>query len=353
METSLSRIDQITRHIDTSRPGIEVAPYFRPIVSKSDGHPVLVLDVFDADKLREMALNDPNLLDEWADQIEPVDIVGDASNIGAMIQDREMAGKIAYIVSSHNFEHLPNPIKFLQGCSAALEMGGVLSMAVPDCRACFDHFRTTTRLSDWIGAYHRDDKQPNPETLLDYWANQGAYVLDGQNTVGCDIRSGELDNFIAVGNLQSAYDRYLAEVKHQASYTDAHCTVMFPETLELLLRDCAHLGLIDLEIIEISQTVGLEFYVHLRKTSSRVASDAATYLSLRQDLLRRINKGQGAAPFLNRQNPQVVSAPTQPVDLNDVPLRGFKSILQRVFGKAAFQRVQSANRKRLARRHSR
>lgn len=226
-------------------------------------------------------------------------------------------------------------------------------MAVPDCRACFDHFRTTTRLSDWIGAYHRDDKQPNPETLLDYWANQGAYVLDGQNTVGCDIRSGELDNFIAVGNLQSAYDRYLAEVTHQASYTDAHCTVMFPETLELLLRDCAHLGLIDLEIIEISQTVGLEFYVHLRKTSSRVASDAATYLSLRQDLLRRINKGQGAAPFLNRQNPQVVSGFPQSVNLTDEPIRGFKSLMQRVFGKAAFQRVQSANRARLARRRNR
>lgn len=111
----MSRIDQIIRHIDTSRLGIEVAPYFAPILSKRHGFDVLSLDIFDEEKLRELALNDPGILAEWADRIEPVDIVGDASNIGAMIQGRGIAGEIAYIVSSHNFEHLPNPIKFLQG----------------------------------------------------------------------------------------------------------------------------------------------------------------------------------------------------------------------------------------------
>lgn len=349
----MTREQTILKHIDIGRQGIEVAPYFRPIVAKREGHPVLVLDVFDADKLREMAQKDPNLLAEWADRIEPVDIVGDASNIGPMMQERGLAGKIAYIVSSHNFEHLPNPIKFLRGCSAALEVGGVLSMAVPDCRACFDHFRTPTRLSDWIGAYHRDDKQPNPETLLDYWANQGAYVLNGQNTVGCDIRTGELDNFIAVGNLQSAYDRYLAEVKHQANYTDAHCTVMFPETLELLLRDCAHLGLIDLEIIEISQTVGLEFYVHLRKTAMQGGADAATHLRLRQDILRRINLGLGAAPFLRTEEEARVSVARKNYNSRHSLANRMKSRIRKIFGESAFLRLQAANRERLARRKKR
>jgi hypothetical protein len=349
----MTREQTILKYIDIRKQGIEVAPYFRPIVAKGDGHPVLVLDVFDADKLREMALGDGNLLPEWADRIEPVDIVGDASNIGPMMQERGLAGKIAYIVSSHNFEHLPNPIKFLRGCSTALEVGGVLSMAVPDCRACFDHFRTPTRLSDWLGAYHRDDKQPNPETLLDFWANQGAYVEAGKNTVGCDIQTGQLENFIAVGNLQSAYDQYLAEVNHQSSYIDAHCTVMFPETLELLLRDCAHLGLIDLEIIEVSQTVGLEFYVHLRKTQSEVTLDSAAYLLKRQDLLRLINMRLGAAPYLKTHFGPEVSITRRYYSNAKIVSDGIKSRLRKVFGEAAFLRVQAANRARLAKRHNR
>ena len=349
----MSRINSIIRHIDTSKLGVEVAPYFAPIVAKRDGGKIMSLDIFDENKLREMARNDPSILTEWVDRIEPVDIVGDASNIGHMIQERGLSGKIAYIVSSHNFEHLPNPIKFLRGCSTALEVGGILSMAVPDCRACFDHFRMPTRLSDWIGAFHRDDKQPNAETLLDFWANQGAYVVDGKNSVGCDIKTGQLDNFIAVGDLQSAYGRYLQEVNHQPSYTDAHCTVMFPETLELLLRDCAHLGLIDLEIIEISQTAGLEFYVHLRKTTSLTTRDAATYLSQRQDLLRRISRHLGAAPFLTTQIG--VSAPVVGT-LDDRVFNisaGIKSGLRAIFGQAVYQRVRTLNKARLARRHRR
>lgn len=349
----MTRQKTILKHIDIRKQGIEVAPYFAPIVAKSDGHPVLVLDVFDADKLRESALSDPNLINEWADRIETVDIVGDASNIGPMIQERGLAGKIHYIVSSHNFEHLPNPIKFLQGCSTALELGGVVAMAVPDCRACFDHFRTPTRLSDWIGAYHRDDKQPNPETLFDYWVNQAAYVQNGQNTVGCDIATGQLENFVAVGHLQRDYNRYLAELRHQDSYTDAHRTVMFPETLELLLRDCAHLGLIDLEIIEISQTVGLEFYVYLRKTQTRQSMDDTAYGVQRQDLLRRINRGLGAAPFLRIPNAPEATLPFVAVHQPVAAPNDLKSFLRRLFGESAFRRVQAANRARLARRHRR
>lgn len=346
----MSRIDKIIQHVDTTKLGVEVAPYFAPILAKRDGFKILSMDIFDQKKLRETALNDPLILNDWADRIEPVDIVGDASDIGLMMEERGLAGKIGYIVSSHNFEHLPNPIKFLRGCSTALEIGGVLSMAVPDCRACFDHFRTPTRLSDWIGAYHRNDKQPNAETLFDFQSNNGAYMIDGAPTVGCDIATGVLDNFVYRGDLLRCYADYLVNVAGPTKYTDAHCTVMFPETLELLLRDCAYLGLIDLEIIEIQQTVGLEFFVHLRKTAAQGSKDATAFASQRQDLLRRINLGLGAAPFLKAQRAKIISAKSFS-HTTYLASNGIKSGLQKVFGDAVYQRVRSANQARLARRH--
>ena len=90
--------------------------------------------------------------------IEDVDLVGSSTHIGELVRARGEAGTFDYVVSSHNFEHLPNPIRFLQGCAEALRPGGILSMAIPDRRACFDYFRPVTRLSDWIQAFVEDRK---------------------------------------------------------------------------------------------------------------------------------------------------------------------------------------------------
>jgi hypothetical protein len=127
----MNRNSQILKFVDKKQLGIEVAPYFRPLLPKSSGANVLVLDIFDAPKLREMAKSDPHLLNEWVADIEDVDVVGDASSIGDSVSARGLGGSISHIVSSHNFEHLPNPIKFLQGCSSSLKDGGVLSPYSP------------------------------------------------------------------------------------------------------------------------------------------------------------------------------------------------------------------------------
>ncbi|MFM7442912.1 MAG: methyltransferase domain-containing protein, partial [Tabrizicola sp.] len=160
----------LLKYVDPSSPGIEVAPYFNPAVAKRDGYPVLTLDVFDTQALRANATKDPHIPASRIGEIEDVDIVADACGIGDAIARLGRTGQFQYIVSSHNFEHLPNPIRFLQGCSVALAPGGVLSMAVPDGRACLDHFRMPTRLADWLSAYHRGLDQPSPESIFDLQA---------------------------------------------------------------------------------------------------------------------------------------------------------------------------------------
>ena len=344
----MSRKTEILKYVDNSRFGIEIAPYFRPLLSKTDGNKILVLDVFDTKSLREMAQKDPHISDEWIKNIEDVDIVGDASSIGDYASNLNLSGKLSYVISSHNFEHLPNPIKFLQGCASALESGGVLSMAVPDCRACFDHFRTPTRLSDWLLAYHQDIKMPSPETLFDFHANNCAYISHGQPTVGCDISQGELQYFVLQGDLKSAYSDYLSNSKNQVNYKDAHCTVMFPETLELLLRDCIFLGLIDFEIVEISKTVGLEFYVHLRKSIKTEFHDEKLYKEKRQLLLRSINSNLGSAPYLNFEGNNFKTNKMKKIFSSEK----IKRFLNVVFGEKLYNKIRVKNKKRLAKRRT-
>ena len=172
----MDRRDYILKYANTRGKGIEIAPYFNPLVPKREGFDVLILDVFDSNRLHENAINDSMVPNDRIDEIEPVDIVGDASQLIDIVTENSLAGKIDYIVSSHNFEHLPNPIKFLQGVELALKPGGFLSIAVPDYRACFDHFRMPTRLSDWLAGYHEDRTQPNAETVFDANAFSSVYI---------------------------------------------------------------------------------------------------------------------------------------------------------------------------------
>lgn len=288
------RIKRILKYADLTQKGIEVAPYYKPLVSKAE-HDVLIIDVFDTEELRRRGQADP-LIDDTS-RIEPVDMVGDASDIERLVTDAGYAGKIGYIVSSHNFEHLPNPIKFLRGCSAILKPGGVVSMAVPDGRACFDFFRMPTRLSDWLAAYHEDRRQPSAETLFDALSLQSMYFKRGKLRPACTIGRDAPKRFVASHRLAETYDTYLQAKAGPTEYQDAHCSVFFPETAELMLRDLKFLGLLDLEIIEISKSKGHEFIIHLRKPETASTETEADFYARRDALMFRVSHNLGAAPY--------------------------------------------------------
>ncbi|OIQ69749.1 ubiquinone biosynthesis O-methyltransferase [mine drainage metagenome] len=111
-----------------------------------------ILDVFDRETLQKRGAAD--MQQNWRDMslLDEVDYVGSATEVASLVPT-ELHGTFDYIVSSHNFEHLPNPIKFLQGCASLLKPGGLITMAVPDHRACFDYFRPHTVIGDWLEAY--------------------------------------------------------------------------------------------------------------------------------------------------------------------------------------------------------
>ncbi len=293
----MQRTDRILKYANVSGKGIEVAPYFNPIVAKRDGHDVLIMDVFDTETLRAGAQEDPNIPDARVSEIEDIDLVGDASRIGEITGAAGLHGKIDYILSSHNFEHLPNPILFLQGVYDTLAPGGVISMAIPDYRACFDHFRMPTRLSDWLAAYKEDRTQPSPETVFDGCANKARFMRDGEATVGCNLTRDDPRGFIPEKALIRAYEDYAQSETLQQAYNDAHCSLVFPETFELFLTDLRKLGLIKLDIEEISETMGMEFFVHLRKPEEFVEVPDDTFYENRHRLLVEVSKNLGAAPF--------------------------------------------------------
>lgn len=335
----MNRFVELRKFVDKKSLGIEVAPYFNPIVPKADGYNVLILDVFDTVTLRQRARVDPEISDERIPEIEEVDIVSDASRLLDVVEAKCLSGKASYIVSSHNFEHLPDPISFLQGCSSALAPGGMLSMAIPDYRACFDHFRMPTRLSDWLGAFHRKQTQPSPETVFDHIANTASYMRGDKATVGMNIGIDSLEGFRPKENhLRESYDKYVSGVRAPGDYTDAHCSVMFGASFELMVRDLRHLGLIDLEVMEIGPTRGLEFIVHLRKPADNEAVNETeeAFYSKRLGLLREVNSSVGSRGLASNSKGQTM-----------------KKTARVVLGDTLFKKLRAANTRRRDKRKKR
>ncbi len=156
----MERLLELRKHITKEQRGIEVAPYHNPIAPRRLGFGSVVIDVFDTDDLRRRAEADQNIPRDHLPFIETVDIVGSATELANLVEARFGNERFDYIVSSHNIEHLPNPIRFLQACEKVLRPGGVLTMAIPDRRYCFDFYRPVTELSEWLDAFHENRTQP-------------------------------------------------------------------------------------------------------------------------------------------------------------------------------------------------
>lgn len=268
-----TRADKILKFVDKGARGIEVGPYFNPLVPKAAGWDVLVLDVFRTEQLRETARKDPNIPPERVSEIEDVDLVGPAHKLSELL-DRKGApqGALDFVVSSHNFEHLPDPIRFLQAVSTVLRPGGVLSMAVPDHRYCFDVLRPASTVGDMIEAYVEARERPSARQEFDAATLVASYVLPGQisNYFG-DIVSER--DVVVVADISAAFARWQDRASGAATdYRDAHCWLLTPARFGAILNDLRLTGLITLEILEISQPDGLEFYVHLRRPENASSS---------------------------------------------------------------------------------
>jgi len=286
----MDRRDEILKFIKKGDRGVEIAPWFNPLVAKRDGYNSLVLDIFDAESLRARASLDPNIPRVSIPLIEEVDVVGSATFIGDLIRARGESNSFDYVVSSHNFEHLPNPIKFLQGCGEVLRSGGVVSVAVPDRRCCFDYFRPVTRLSEWLEAFVKESEQPSCAQCFDTREMFASYrVGSGRlHSFARGVRSEDVGVDLAEVNLRGLLQDWMLRVKSgDKTYHDSHCSVFTPSSFELLVRDAGFLGLVPFEIIEIRAGHG-EFYAHLRLGRSGDSLRLADYEEIRNCLLRRI-----------------------------------------------------------------
>src|SRR5205085_8186163 len=158
----MTREEIILSHIKRDGLGLEIGAGFSPIAPKKQGFRVQVLDYCDKEAL----------IQTWqprgigVENIEDVDFIWDGRPYTEIIGARHVYD---WIIGSHVLEHTTDLIGFLNDCDALLKEGGVLSLAVPDKRYCFDHFRPITGLSRVIDAARNPPKAHSSGMAAEYF----------------------------------------------------------------------------------------------------------------------------------------------------------------------------------------
>jgi SAM-dependent methyltransferase len=242
--------------------------------------------VFSERELRARALEDIGIPRDAIPRIESVDLLGPAHLLDRLAEAQGYSpASLDYVVSSHNFEHLPDPVRFLRVCGRMLKPGGVISMAIPDKRFTFDWFRTPSRVQELLEAFHDARERPTPGQVFN---SVVAFRELPDGTRSTDLRGVDPLTVSTHNDLQARYAGWLKRIdENDETYVDAHCWIFTPTSCELVLHELKFLGLIDFDISVIAYENIFEFYVHLRKSANEQPIDAAAMHERRLELMRK------------------------------------------------------------------
>jgi hypothetical protein len=246
--------------IDLNGRGLEIGAYSQPTVLKSEGN-ISYLDV----QSREALI--AGLPDKSeACRIPPVDCICTSGDYASVV-----SGQVDYIIANHVFEHVANPIAWLQMVSRMLVVDGVLFLSVPDKKYTFDKYRPDTPLSHILHDYFSGVQTTSMEHVIE------SEMYYDQEFIGRAMRVEERLN---LARLRAAFDIPM--------HPGWHCHVFQCETFrEKILKPLQFMGLIDYELVAFcgaQASTGGEFSLVLRKRKVCVELGTAEFFTLDYDL---------------------------------------------------------------------
>lgn len=244
----MDRRMQILDGLKLTQPGIEIGPSYNPLAPKREGFNVSIIDHLDQAALRQKYTGhnvDTSL-------IEPVDYVWSGESYADLVR----GAKFDWVLASHVIEHATDLIGFLNDIGAILTPTGMLSLAIPDKRFCFDHYRSNSDLARVIDTHVLGGKWPTPGAAAEHFMNAAA--IDNQIIWGANVNA----NPILIHSLEyakAAYDDTIAKRK----YHDVHSWTFSPASFRLLMDDLYRLG-----------------HIHLRETYPAIGGSGEFYIKL-------------------------------------------------------------------------
>ena len=272
----LSRSELLVSHCDLSGYGLEIGPSYNPIVPKKTGYRVDTLDHADAATLREKYRNH----DIDLSSIEEVTYVWSGEPLHELTQK---TAHYNWIIASHVIEHTTDLVSFLAQCEHMLRAGGILSLAIPDHRYCFDIFRPVSTSGEVIQAFVEKRRRHSVGALFDHFS-MGATK---QGALGWD--SDTAGDYSLIHETVAHAQFVLDMAQKSDEYIDIHNWRFTPASFKLILADICSLGYLNMSIKSFYPTQGFEFVCQLQKNPDSVSALAGN--ESRLDLLMQIANG--------------------------------------------------------------
>lgn len=280
----MNRQEKLLHRFNKDNVSMEIGPGYNPLLPKREGWQSISVDHADRAALVEKYRR----FDVDVDAIEEVDVVWTGGALDKALPTSRL-GTVNACVASHVIEHIPNPIMFFQSMSRILKPEGLLSLAIPDKRYCFDFFQSITGTGDWLHAWKRGAEIHSQRSMFQHIA----YTVgtEGGTTWG-QGRYLERFEFLSP-SISQAFTRFQAYSENTGgTYQDCHAWHFTPSSFELLIVELSHLGLIPFSVEESYPTCGCEFIFLLRNTAPP-ALDVAELTQKRLQLLKNIVSEQG------------------------------------------------------------
>jgi GT2 family glycosyltransferase/SAM-dependent methyltransferase len=276
----MSRAETLLGPIDRSARMIEIGPSYNPIAPKSAGWDTRTLDHTTRDSLVEKYRGHPGV---DVDRIEDVDFVWTGGSMLDAVPS-DLHGTFDAFIASHVIEHTTDLVGFLDAAAALLTPAGVVILAVPDKRYCFDYFRPLTTTGDVLEAHAASRSRHTRRAIFNHMAYT---VKNGGNGAWGQAPMQAIDFFHSIDQAGSV----LSTVGEDPSspYVDTHAWQFTPASFELLLLELARLGETDWLVERITPATGCEFYAWLRRGGQAAAAalSAAELEGRRLELLKR------------------------------------------------------------------
>jgi glycosyltransferase involved in cell wall biosynthesis len=280
----MSRAETLLAPIDRSARIIEIGPSYNPIAPKADGWNTSTLDHTTRASLVEKYRGHPGV---DVDRIEEVDFVWTNGSVANAVPS-DLHGTFDAFIASHVIEHTTDLVGFLDAAATLLAPSGVVILAIPDKRYCFDYFRPLTTTGEVLHAHTTSRTRHTRRIVFD----QMAYVV--KNGGSGSWGQTPMQEIQFYHSLEEAGDAFSTTREDPDSpYVDMHAWQFTPASFELLLLELARLGETDWQVERITPPTGCEFYVWLRRGGKAAAAaltvaevDVRRLVLLKQALLQ-------------------------------------------------------------------
>ena len=248
----LSRNEKVLYGCQLQGLGLEIGASYSPVAPKKAGFRVEVLDHADANTLKEKYKGQ----NVDVTNIEVVDYVWSGEPLHELTRKEN---HYDWIVASHVIEHTPDLVSFLQQCEIMLKPGGLLCLAVPDRRYCFDVFRSASSPGDVIQAFFEKRRRHSCGAIWDHFS---MIVKKGDTVSWFKGHQGKYQ--LIHPNLGDAR-MMLARAQESSGYFDIHNWRFTPSSFKLIVNDIGALGYTSLSTKTFFDTEGCEFIIQLQK----------------------------------------------------------------------------------------